>query len=64
MSLTDIMEHAGLSIYAQISLVIFLVVFIAITVRTFAPSRRREMEDAARLPLADETAVPYRMPER
>lgn len=54
MKLSDIMGNAGLSIYAQIALVIFLGVFIAVTIRTYAPSRRREMLDAAMLPLNDE----------
>jgi cbb3-type cytochrome oxidase subunit 3 len=54
MRLTDIMSGAGLAIYAQIALVIFVVVFIAIVLRTFAPSRRREMDELAHLPLEDE----------
>ena len=53
MKLSDIMSAAGLSIYAEIALVIFLAVFVAIVVRTFAPSRRRAMDEAARLPLDD-----------
>ena len=54
MKLSDIMGNAGLSLYAQIALVIFLGVFIAITVRTWAPSRRRELDEAALIPLNDE----------
>ena len=55
MKLSDIMGHAGLSLYAQIALVIFLSVFVAIVIRTFAPSRREELQDAALLPLDDAT---------
>ena len=53
MKLSDIMSAAGLSIYADIALVIFLVVFLAITIRTFAPSRGRELDEASRLPFDD-----------
>jgi cbb3-type cytochrome oxidase subunit 3 len=54
MKLSDVMSHAGLSIYAEVALVIFLVAFVAVVVRTFLPSRRREMDEASRLPLNDE----------
>lgn len=57
MKLSDIMSGAGLSIYAEIALVIFLAAFVAIVVRTFAPSRRRAMDEAARLPLDDGRTV-------
>lgn len=53
MKLSDIMGNAGLSMYAQVALVLFLGVFIAITIRTFAPSRRRELAEAAMIPLND-----------
>lgn len=54
MKLSDIMGHAGLSMYAQVALVLFLAVFVAVIIRTWAPSRRREMQDAAMIPLNDE----------
>ena len=53
MKLSDIMGNAGLSMYAQVALVLFLGVFIAITIRTLAPSRRRELDEAAMIPLND-----------
>lgn len=56
MKLSDIMSHAGLSSYAQIALVIFLTVFIAIAIRTFLPSRNKELQEAALLPLDDSVA--------
>ncbi|HEU4566169.1 MAG TPA: cbb3-type cytochrome c oxidase subunit 3 [Gemmatimonadaceae bacterium] len=58
MKLSDIMGHAGLSIYTEIALVIFLAVFIAIVFRVFAPSRKREWERASRLPLDDAPRAP------
>ena len=57
MKLSDIMGNAGLSMYAQVALVIFLGVFIAVTIRTWAPSRRHELDDAAMIPLNDEHSV-------
>lgn len=53
MKLSDIMAHAGLSSYAQVALVLFLTVFIAIAIRTFLPSRSAELAEAALLPLDD-----------
>ena len=63
MKLSDIMSAAGLSIYAQIALVLFLAAFLAITIRTFAPSRSREMEDASRIPLDDDVVITPRLQE-
>lgn len=60
MKLSDIMSHAGLSFYAQVALLIFLTVFIAITIRTFLPSRRNELREAALLPLDDLAAARVR----
>jgi cbb3-type cytochrome oxidase subunit 3 len=64
MKLSDIMSHAGLSMYAQVALVLFLIVFIAIAIRTFLPSRRLEMDEAARLPLDDGPVLRPRLQER
>jgi cbb3-type cytochrome oxidase subunit 3 len=52
MRLSDIMSHAGLAIYAEVALVIFLAVFVAIVIRLFR-SKRSEMERRARMPLED-----------
>lgn len=57
MKLSDIMSGAGLSNYAEIALVIFLAVFIGMAIRTFAPSRNREMKEASMLPLDDGVLV-------
>jgi hypothetical protein len=51
MKLSDIMGAANLSSYAQVALVLFLAAFVLIIARTWAPSRRQELEAAARLPL-------------
>jgi cbb3-type cytochrome oxidase subunit 3 len=53
MRLSEIMSNAGLSGYAEIALVIFLVAFLLIAVAVFAPSRKQEFEDASRMPLDD-----------
>lgn len=63
MNLTDLMSGAGLSIYAQVALVIFVAVFVAIVIRTFAPSRRTVMDDLSRIPLDDGRVVPPQPPE-
>lgn len=55
MKLSDVMGAANLSIYAQVALILFLAAFAGIVFRTFRPSRRREFEDARRLPLDDGT---------
>ena len=49
MKLSDIMSYADLSNYAEIALVLFLGVFVAITIRTFLPSRSRELHEASLL---------------
>jgi cbb3-type cytochrome oxidase subunit 3 len=53
MRLSDIMGNAGLSHYAEIALVIFLIAFLLIAVSVFAPSRRKEFDEASRMPLDD-----------
>jgi cbb3-type cytochrome oxidase subunit 3 len=63
MKLSDIMSNAGLSMYAQVALVIFLAVFIAITIRTYLPSRKQELDDASRLPLDDGVVLRPRLQE-
>jgi cbb3-type cytochrome oxidase subunit 3 len=64
MKLSDIMSYAKLSVYTEVALVLFLGVFIAITIRTFLPSRRTELDAAARLPLEDDTVLTPRAKER
>jgi len=64
MKLSDIMSGAGLQIYAQIALILFFGVFIAVTIYTYAPSRRRVLRDASMLPLDDGQIVAQRAQER
>ncbi len=54
MKLSDIMSGAGLSFYADVALVLFFAVFVAVVIRTWAPSRRAELQEASMLPLNDE----------
>jgi cbb3-type cytochrome oxidase subunit 3 len=56
MKLSDIMGHANLSMYAEVAMVIFLIVFVAVAVRLFLPSRQQDLRDAARLPLEDDAS--------
>jgi cbb3-type cytochrome oxidase subunit 3 len=54
MKLSDIMGNANLSIYAEVAMVIFLLVFLAIAVRLWLPGRQQALQEAARLPLDDD----------
>ena len=54
MRMSDVVGHAGLSAYAEVALVLFLIAFAAILVWTFAPSRRRELESRRALPFEGE----------
>lgn len=53
MRLSDIMSAMELSVYPQVALVIFLGVFAAVVLRTFARGRKNELEKLAMLPLED-----------
>ena len=50
-SLTDVVSGAGLSIYAEIALVIFLVAFLGVVISLFLPSRQRTYEHMRQLPM-------------
>ncbi len=54
MKLSDIMGAAGLSAYAEIAMIIFLVVFVAIVISLFRPGRQQTFDAASRMPLDDE----------
>ena len=54
MKLSDVMSHAGLAGYAEVALILFFVVFVAVVVRTLAWSNRAEMDRMSRLPLDDD----------
>lgn len=52
MRLSDIMGNSGLALFAEIALILFVVVFVAIVIRIFT-ARRSDMDRNARLPLED-----------
>ncbi len=54
MKLSDIMGAAGLSAYAEVAMILFLVAFAAIVIATFAPGRQQTFDAASRMPLDDE----------
>jgi len=56
MSLSDVMGEQGLSIYAEVGLVIFLVVFLSVVVWTMCKPRS-EMDLDAQIPLDDSRVV-------
>lgn len=60
MKLSDVVGHANLSAYAEVALVLFFAVFLAVVWRLFLSGRRAELEAAAQLPLDDEAAVAVR----
>jgi hypothetical protein len=60
--LSDIMSAAGLARYAEVALVIFFAVFVAIAI-WLVISRRPAWERAARLPLEDGIPQPSRAGE-
>ena len=57
MKLSDIMGYADLAIYAEVAMVIFLLVFLTAAIRLWLPSRQQALRDAARLPLDDTDEV-------
>lgn len=54
MRLTDIMSAADLSVWPQIALVIFLAIFTAVVIKTFAKSQQKSHDEASFLPLEDD----------
>lgn len=63
MKLSDVMSHTGLSRYAEVGLVLFVLAFIAIIWWVFRPSARSRWKADASLPLDDETPQQPRDPE-
>ena len=56
-SLTDVVSGAGLSGYAEIALVIFLIAFLGVVVSLFLPSRQRTYEHLRQLPIDGDTVA-------
>ena len=55
MKLSDIMSNAGLSTYAEIALVLFLLAFLAVVISLFLPGRQRMYERMRHLPIDQDT---------
>ncbi len=58
MKLVDVMSAAGLSMYAIVALLLFVIAFLAIVVRTFAPGSTARYNADARLPFTDDEPGP------
>jgi cbb3-type cytochrome oxidase subunit 3 len=56
MHLADVMSHAGLAGYAEVALVLFLLAFFSIVIVTYMPSKKKDMDEASRLPFEDDPA--------
>jgi cbb3-type cytochrome oxidase subunit 3 len=54
MKLSDIMSAAGLSAYAEIALILFVLAFVGVVAMLFHPSRQRTYDRARFMPLDDE----------
>lgn len=54
MSLTDLMSHSGLSVYAEVALVLFLIAFVGIVWWVFRPANRSRWVKDAKMPLDDD----------
>jgi len=50
MRLSDVVGHSGLVIYAEVALILFAAVFVAIVWRVLSSRRSSEYEAARRLP--------------
>jgi cbb3-type cytochrome oxidase subunit 3 len=50
-SLTDVVSGAGLSGYAEIALVIFLIAFLGVVISLFLPGRQKTYEHLRHLPI-------------
>ncbi len=63
MSLTDLMSNAGLAIYAEIGMVIFLLTFLAIAWWVMRPANRQRWTADASIPLDDAPSATTRQRE-
>lgn len=57
MSLTDLMSSAGLTFWPIAGLVLFILAFLMIGVRTFSRSSKQGQSEAALLPLEEATVI-------
>ncbi len=61
MRLSDIMSRMGLASYAEVGLIIFLAVFVAVVIHVYRKGNQAQWEHASMLPLDDDYA-PVRNP--
>ena len=55
MKRSDSLSAAGLSWYAEVALVLFMLAFLLVLWRVFKPSAKAKYDRAARMPLDDDT---------
>jgi cbb3-type cytochrome oxidase subunit 3 len=55
MRLSDVMSNAGLSGYAEVALILFLLAFLGIVWAIFRPGTKPAMDAAARMPIDDDS---------
>ena len=58
----DVLNHANLTLFAELGLLIFFIVFVGIAFRTFTRPRR-QVEEWSELPLSDDAPLPARIKE-
>ncbi len=56
MTLSELVSRLGAATFPIISLIVFLIIFVAIAYRTLRPSVREELRRAGSMPLDDEGA--------
>jgi cbb3-type cytochrome oxidase subunit 3 len=56
--LADVMGASGLSIYAIVALLLFVIAFLAIVARTYAPGSTARYDADARIPFSDDEPGP------
>lgn len=54
MKLSDVVGHAGLALYAEVALVLFALVFVAVLVDITRKARKPELDRQALIPLQDD----------
>lgn len=56
-SIADVVSGSGLAFYAEVALILFVLVFVVVALRVLL-SDKRSLDDAARLPLEDDDHGP------
>lgn len=63
MKLSDIVGNAGLAVYAEIALVLFVLAFLGVVWWVFRPATQARWRADAMMPLDDERPVQPRTPQ-